>query len=334
MKAMLIYNPAAGQRDAEGELHRAVEYLEGLGWLIHWRQTRGSGDATTYAREAVDMGVDVVIVAGGDGSIGQVANGLAGTRIRLGVLPTGTSNVWAKEARIPIWNPLRQNSVQEAAKILAEGHARCVDLGRVNGRYFLMWVGIGFDAQVTADVESQPERKRRLGKLAFLIALIVQTLNLTGTKSTLLVDGKKLSSRIFLAVASNIHLYGDIIRIAPMASMTDGRLDVCIFKAYSGIEALRLMFSLLLGWHTRDPEVKMLQARRLVVETDHPLPVHADGEIVGNTPVEITVVPNALHVIIPRELVQRRPRWQQSVFLREAPAPAEDILNQLWQRFK
>jgi len=332
MKAMLIYNPAAGQRDVEPELRKAVQYLEGRGWEVLWRRTHGAGDATTYGREAATMGLDVAIAAGGDGTIGQIVNGLVGSKTTLGVIPTGTTNVWAKEARIPIWTPLRPQAIQEAAVILAEGQPRTVDIGKVNGQYFLMWVGIGFDAQVTARVEAQPQHKRRLGKIAFFVAVFVQTLNLTGVRSYITVDGKKISGRIFLAVASNIHLYADIIRLAPMASMNDGRLDFCVFKAYSGLAALRLLVSLFLGIHTRDPEVKMLQARRISVQTSKPLPVHADGDIIGTTPVEISIVPNALRIIVPHDLA-RRPRRAPRLPIRERVVPPGERYPTIWERF-
>jgi diacylglycerol kinase (ATP) len=331
-KAMLVYNPAAGQRQAEVDLARAVQYLEGHGWQICWRQTHGPGDATTYAREAVAAGFDVVIAAGGDGTVGQVVNGLAGTQTALGVLPCGTTNVWAKECGLPLWSPLRPNALLEAAEILTGGETRRVDVGRVNGRYFLMWAGIGFDAQVTAHVEAQPETKRRLGKLAFGIAVIVQTLNLSGTKAHIEIDGHRMSSRVFLVVASNIHLYADIIRLAPQASLYDGRVDVFVFRAYTGIEALRLLTSLLLGLHTRTPEVKCHQARRMVVRTSKPLPVHADGDVVGTTPVEIDVVPQCLDVIVPAHLPYPPARWPRASREPRA-APASPLFSFLpWMR--
>jgi len=326
MKAMLVYNPAAGQRDVEPELRRAIQYLQGRGWEILWRKTAQAGDAIRYAREAADMGLDVAIAAGGDGTVGQMVNGLIGSRTALGVIPTGTTNVWAKEARIPIWTPLRPQAIQEAAVLLADGEPHWVDVGRVNDRYFLLWVGIGFDAQVTERVEAQPQQKRRLGKVAFFMAVTVQVLNLTGTRAWITVDDKRL------AIASNIHLYADVIRLAPMASMTDGRLDVCIFKAYSDLEALRLLASLLLGWHTRDPEVRMLQARRMRVETSKPLPVHADGEIIGATPVEIAIAPASLRIITPREPPRRIRRPLRSPF-RDRFKPPDPLIPNLWEKF-
>lgn len=310
---MVIYNPAAGQRCVESELHKATRYLEEHGWRLTWRTTRGPGDATTYAREATAQDYEVVIAAGGDGTVGQIVNGLAGSDTALGVLPIGTANMWAKEIGIPLSSPLHPHALQEAAKILVEGQCRRVDVGMVNERYFLMWAGVGFDAEVTAQVEGHPETKRRLGALAFVIAALAQTLNLAGTRTRIILDGKTLRGRMILIIASNIQLYGAFMRIAPLASLNDGLLDVCIFKGYSGLAAYRHFFSVLLGLHMRDPEARYLQARHLIVNTRKPLPVQADGEIIGTTPIEVKVVPNYLKVIVPRHLSSHALRDENAI---------------------
>jgi diacylglycerol kinase (ATP) len=330
---MLIYNPAAGHRGMARELQDAMRYLEGRGWQIVWRQTRGTGDATTYAREAAATGLDVAIAAGGDGTIGQVVNGIAGTQTALGVIPVGTANVWAREVGLPYGTPLHQDSVQDAVEILAEGQPRVVDLGRVNGTYFLMWVGIGFDAQVTAEVETRPEVKRRFGLLFFTITALTKALNLKGTRAGIVLDGERLSQRVLLIVASNIQLYGGIMRIAPMASMNDGLLDICIFRGYSGLRAYIHFVSILLGTHTRNPEITYHQGRRMTIETSRPLPVHLDGDVIGTTPVEIEVVPHALHVIVPRRLSSPALK-EEGADSTPSDIPLAKVLADFWRRIR
>jgi diacylglycerol kinase (ATP) len=301
MRAMLIYNPAAGPRQIDTDLHEGVSYLEGQGWEVSWRQTLGPGDATTYAREAVAAGYDMAVAAGGDGTIGQVVNGLVGTSTALGVLPVGTSNVWAREVGIPLNSPFNPRGLQDAFRILAEGESRRVDVGRVNGHYFLMWVGVGFDAAVSARVEENPATKRRLGMAAFAIAIIAQTRNLTGTRTTMLLDGQRIRQRIIMIVASNIRLYAGIMELAPMASLSDGLLDVYLFKGYSGVSAWRHIFSLLTRTHGRDPEITYYRGRSLRIETSKALLVQADGDVIGHTPVDVELVPGALQVVVPRD---------------------------------
>ena len=130
MKAMLIFNPAAGAREVERELEQVVAYWEGRGWQVSFRETQGAGDATTFAREAVATSCQAVFVAGGDGTVSEVADGLAGSDVALGVLPAGVGNVWALEMGIPTPSPLRRHPLLDAAEVLVEGEIRRIDLGR------------------------------------------------------------------------------------------------------------------------------------------------------------------------------------------------------------
>jgi YegS/Rv2252/BmrU family lipid kinase len=275
-----------------------MAYLEDHGWQLTLRETHGPGEATTYARRAVAEGCGVVIAAGGDGTVSEVVNGLAESEVALGMFPIGTTNVWALQMGIPLLWPLRQHSLLEAAKVLAEGHVRRVDLGQVDGRYFLLWAGVGLDAKITEEVE--PEAKKRLGALAFVIASIMVAKEFAGTKVQVTIDGCEVNRRAILILASNAQLYAGVVRLATRARLDDGLLDVIIFKGQGLPATLRHVFSVLTNRHLRDPQVEYYQARRVEVSAAKPLSVHADDEPFTTTPIEISVVPGALRVVVPQ----------------------------------
>ncbi|HHX45623.1 MAG TPA: diacylglycerol kinase family lipid kinase [Chloroflexi bacterium] len=300
MKAMMIYNPVAGQRDMADELRQVIAYLEGQRWEVTLRRTLGPGDATTYAREAVVHGFDMAIAVGGDGTLGQVATGLAGSRCILGVLPVGTGNVWAHMLGLPQWSPLSpRTTLLDAARVLVEGEVHAVDLGMAGDRYFMLWAGIGFDAQVTRGVEPHREIRRSLGNLTYVIATIALSLGLRGTRVTVTIDGRSMRQRLIMAVVSNAQLYGPTVRLAPQAQIDDGELDVYLFKGDNLLDGVRHLASVLVGRHHRNPKVAIYRARHVALHAARPLPVHLDGEPIGYTPVSISVAPRALRVIVP-----------------------------------
>ena len=124
-----------------------------------------------------------------------------------------------------------------------------------------------------------------------------------------------------MILASNIQLYAGFIRIAPTASMSDGLLDFCIFKGYTSLEAYGHLFSVFLGLHTRDTEVRYHQGRHMIVTSSKPLPVHADGDPIGTTPVDIRIVPNALHIIVPKPRAVAQPLRRVGLIPQEAAIP-------------
>ncbi|MBC7234588.1 MAG: diacylglycerol kinase family lipid kinase [Chloroflexi bacterium] len=299
MRAQLIYNPVAGPRDAADDMARVLTYLERQGWEITLRQTFGPGDATTYAHDAAAAGYDMVIAAGGDGTIGEVASGLAHSDCRLGVLPVGTGNVWAHTVGIPVWTPMHRDALLEAAQILIEGRDHRIDLGRVGGRYFVLWAGIGFDAQVTHDIEPHREVRRALGQLSYYVTAVVLAFSLRGTRVSLDIDGETYRHRALMILVTNVPLYGQSFYLAPQAQLDDGWLDLYVFKGGNTLDAFRQFGLLLLGKHLGDPSIETYRVRRVEVHSEKPLPLHLDGDPAGYSPLTIEVAPKALRVVVP-----------------------------------
>lgn len=318
MNALLIYNPVAGTRDVEQDLAQAIHALEVEGWQVTLRRTLGRGDATTYAREAVAAGYDLCIAAGGDGTLGEAATGLAGSDCPLGLLPVGTGNVWAHMVGLPVWSPGNRTALLDAAAILLNGQQRQVDLGQTKDRCFLLWSGIGFDAEVARTIEPHREIRRSLGNLTYVIMALVQSLSMRGVRTTVVVDGKAVRERLLLIIVSNAQLYGSSWRLAPQAQLDNGLLEVYLFRGSSTLDVFRHFVMILLGRHQNDPRVERYRARTVEVRGARPLPVHIDGDPAGTTPISIKVLPRALRVIVPA--------WtSQSLFEGSSADAVEDL---------
>jgi diacylglycerol kinase (ATP) len=300
MKAMMIFNPAAGWRDWREDLLRVVSDLDHQGWSVTWRETWGPGDATTFAREAVARGYDVALVAGGDGTISEGVNGLAGTEVALGVLPIGTGNVWAREVGLPLWGLIHRDFLKEAATALVEARRCQVDVGRAGQHYFLLWAGVGLDAKVTEMMEPRTRVQKRWGALAYAVGAAAVTRDFEGALATITIDDQVLHEQVILVLVSNVQLYGAVLRLTPQARLDDGLFDVCIFKGHDWTATLGHATAILTGQYLNGPEVGYYHARRVVVETSMPLPVQLDGDPVAVTPVELEIVPKALTMIVPR----------------------------------
>jgi diacylglycerol kinase (ATP) len=323
MQAELIYNPSGRQVVVRHEVDNVVAFLSRYGWSVALRETSKPLEATELARRAVNRGARVVIAAGGDGTVNEVANGLVYTDTALGVLPVGTTNSWALQMGIPALNPLLPSTqaakmiaaleervarplpanyyrkvLLDAARVLVEAHTVTVDMGELSGRYFLMWAGIGFDAAIA---ESIPlKEKKALGSWAYVLPAIESVSRYSGTDAWLNIDGKVVKVSTPLIVVSNIQLYGGMIAIGSKACVNDAKLDVCIFKGGGFLTFVQQAMKVLSHSHLQDPKVEYHQCREIVVESRHPLPVHVDGEPFTRTPVAIHTVPSSLKVIVPK----------------------------------
>ncbi|MEI7642812.1 MAG: diacylglycerol kinase family protein [Chloroflexales bacterium] len=294
MRTRLIFNPTAGQAEAnEAELNAAAAVWRDHGWQVEMLPTTGPGDGRRLARQAADAHYDIVVAAGGDGTINDVINGLAGTSTALATLPLGTMNVWARELRLPL-------QPRAAAAAMLNWHVRSIDLGRAGNRYFLLMAGIGFDAAITAGVRA--DEKRRLGALAYVLRGIEQTLSVRGSRTRIQIDGRTISGRILMVVVGNSQLYGGMVKITHRASIDDGLLDVCVIRGDNGISAVRHLIAILRRRYSLDPEIEYYRARSIQITARPRMPVQVDGDAIGQTPMTFSVAPRALYALLPPDL--------------------------------
>lgn len=303
MRVCFIVNPNAGPGNFKKQVGQAEKYLLDLGCETKLVETKAKGDATVLARQAVAEAFDIAVAVGGDGTINEVCNGLAGTQTALAVLPAGTANVYAADMGIPIWSPLNPEAVKKGAEIIVTGARRRIDLGRLRlqdgvCRHFLMWCGIGLDAAITKAKRS-PGKGRPLGYAAWVVAGLIVTFDFMGTPATITTDQGVMRARVLMAVVSNGQLYGRVWRLAPQARMDDGLLDAAIMIGHRWPSTIKHLVGLTFGQHVKDPDFHLYRTAHLSLSAKEALPVHVDAETVGVTPVEIDVVPNTLDIVIP-----------------------------------
>jgi YegS/Rv2252/BmrU family lipid kinase len=269
-------------------LEAVLARLEGLGCTVETLETRGPGEAEGMARHGAASGHDVVVAAGGDGTVNEVVNGLAGRATLLAVLPLGTANVLAAEIGLP-------RAPRQLAELVAHGQARPIHPGRVDRRRFVMMAGAGLDAHAVAAVD--PRLKRRLGMGAYWLALLRAYLSFSYPSYRVEVGGT--AHRAASVVVANGHYYAGRFVCASEARLDEPGFRLCLFAAPGRLSALRYGLALLLGRLEGRADYTVIAARALTISGPPGEPVQADGELVATLPARFEVAPEPLYLIMP-----------------------------------
>ncbi|MDD9149744.1 MULTISPECIES: diacylglycerol kinase [unclassified Sporolactobacillus] len=309
-KARIIYNPTSGRELAKKNIAYILDRLEDAGYEASAYATKGKGDATKGARKAVRRKFDLVVAAGGDGTINEVINGLAERefRPRLGVLPLGTTNDFARAVGIP-------RDIVGACDVLCDGYEIPIDIGKVNNHYFVNMAGGGKLTELTYDVPSK--LKTMLGQMAYYMKGIEMLPSLRPTKVRIDYDDRTFSGDIMLFLVSNTNSVGGFERLAPEAQLNDGVFDLIILKETNLGEFIRLASMAMRGEHMKDPKVIYAQASRIKVQTEEKMQLNLDGEYGGDLPGEIVNLYRHLYLMVPKELADT----QQTDNRQEIQAP-------------
>jgi len=287
----VIFNPNAGRGTAARHESEVRAALDASGLSYAFVRTEGVGHAERLAATAAERDAyTTIMAAGGDGTINEVVNGIARTGTALAVLPLGTGNVWVRELRLPL-------RPRDAAIALSMGHTLQLDLGLAEQRYFLLMAGVGFDAVVTRAVD--PQLKRRLGMLAYIVQALRAARDVRGTRARLTLDGRVVKGRVLMVVIGNSRLYGGVLEITHHANLTDGLLDIAVIKGQDVRSAPLHLLSILLRRYHLNPDMAYYRAREVRIESAIPLGVHVDGDPLGTTPMTFRVAPAALRALVP-----------------------------------
>ena len=289
-RLLVILNPAAGQR--HGRRFRAtLALLDQLGCQVTLKETSAPGDATRLAGEIKPGEFDVLVAAGGDGTINEILNGMVGTDLALAILPLGTANVLAAEIGLDL-------TPRGVAETIVHGRQRPVACGKAGERYFTQMAGVGFDAHVVAGVGLA--LKRRIGKGAYVVEAVRQGFVFGHPRYRVTVDGE-VHEAASVIVANGRHYAGRYL-LAPEASIEDPHFQVCLFLRSGPLAVTRYGLALQTGRLPYRSDLKRFPGRHVKIEGPSGDPVQGDGDIVARLPVEVSVQPDAVELVFAAEV--------------------------------
>lgn len=293
-RARLIYNPSSGREMLRKHLPDILECLERAGYETSTHATQGEGDAKQAAHDAVLRQFDVVVAAGGDGTIYEVINGIAQHQKRpaLGIIPGGTTNDFARALNLP-------KDMVKAAKVIARGTKRAFDVGKVNQQYFINIAGGGTLTELTYEVPSK--WKTMLGQLAYYVKGIEKLVLLKPTKMKIESKEMTIDEEMMIFLVANSFSIGGLKRIAPKADLHDGYFDVLAVKKTSVPEFIKIATQALRGEHLKDPHVVYFQTSELKVTSEHKVQINLDGELGGTLPARFKVLHKHIDIFVPHK---------------------------------
>ncbi len=296
-RAAFIVNPAARGGRAHG-LEALVREARAArpGLEVEFAVTDAAGHATLLARDLAAAGSDPIVAVGGDGTVHEVANGVVGhpgSVPTLGVIPVGTGNDFARSVGIP-------TGLRDAVAVAVGGAGvpRVIDVARCNDRYFVGVAGAGLDATVANAVNRAP-RQMKIGALPFVWYTLREVMRKRSVELVVELDGGAIvRQRSLLASVSNCRFSGGGMQLAPGAEPDDGLLDVCLVGDAPRRDVIRLLPRVFSGGHIGHPMVSIHRSTRVRISGPAHVQAQADGELIGGLPLEISVVPRALRVLV------------------------------------
>lgn len=299
-RVFVVLNPMAGN-SAAADVRAALDrHFSAETWTHEIYETTGDERVADVVRAALERGCDLVVAAGGDGTVSEVAEALVHTDIPLGIIPVGTANVLARELGLPL-------DLEGACALLASERAtNSIDAMQVGDKFFFLQIGVGIDSLMIRDTDRAA--KRRFGRAAYLWTAIKWLIGYQPRRFTIAVDGRRLRPRAAEVLIANGGVLGTPpFSWGPHIRPDDGRIDVCVVSARTLSDYLRVGWQVLIGHRRRGQNILYYSAERsVVIDADRPLPVQADGEILGETPVHVRAVPNAVMVVVPTGTSQER----------------------------
>ena len=295
MRVKLIANPGAGAvLEEASKIEQARRYLVDYGFAVDLAVAKPIRKAIPIARKAAKNGYDIIIAMGGDHTFEAIIRGVKKSKVNLGIIPAGTENDIARALGIP-------DDIKEACDLIASGHIRKLDLGRVSTRkkkkfLFFMVTAVGLTATIFPMVEEVPQ-----GTLSGIQDAIMTFLKFESKPKVFLSLDKesKIEVESMLVTVANTPIIGLKNLVAPDASMDDGLLDVAVYPDFSKAELLSYFARTAHEGVVRDKTIQRYQARKIKIQTSPKLDIAAEGYLLGKGTARIKVIPGALRVFAP-----------------------------------
>jgi len=293
-KARIIYNPTSGREAFKKELPTVLERFEQAGYETSAHATTPEeGDTIKAAKYAVDRGYDVIVAAGGDGTINEVINGIAGEekRPKLGIIPTGTTNDFARALFIP-------RNIEKAVDIILADQSMFLDIGKVNEHYFMNIAGGGRLTELTYEVPTG--LKTMIGQLAYYIKGIEMLPSLRPIRAKIEYDGNVIDEDLMLFLVANTNSVGGFEKLAPDAKLNDGYFDLLILRKTNLAEFIRIATMALRGNHLGDDNIIYAKAKNIKVTPEQKMQLNIDGEYGGLLPGEFKNLQQHIEFFVPQ----------------------------------
>ena len=278
-----------------------TQYWQRFGWNVAIRPTARADHATEIAREAAAAQHGLVLAAGGDGTLNEVANGLANSETVLVPLPVGTANSFAKELRLPRPNILEPQKLIEASDALLQGQIQRMDLGCCNDeRYWLLWASTGVDGYVIDHIEPRTKLFKQLGPAGYAAKVLFFMPSYPRTRARVTIDDQVIQDDFLMINVSNVRMFGGgDFRMNAGAVLDDGLFEIWLFHGSEWAEAMRHVLQVGLENHHDDPNIDMIRGKRVQIETTPEIPYHVDGEPMAKTPFTCELRQGALRLLVP-----------------------------------
>ncbi|MEO7911800.1 MAG: diacylglycerol kinase family protein [Roseiflexaceae bacterium] len=286
-RTFVVLNPNSGRADVDRLRQLLTGRLDEHGWVYDFYEMTGDDDVAAVVRAACARGTELVIAAGGDGTVASVVNGVWQSSANIGILPAGTGNLLARALSIP-------NAVESALDLIVGDHAlQALDLMQIGDQVFVLDVSAGLSARAMRD--TRPEQKKRFGVLAYVWPIVRDLIRIQRRDFNLTIDGRRTAVR-----ASEILVANGAFPQGEPKDFNDQQFNVYILSARSLPDYLRVIWGFVRGsWQGKAPLRTLTVRKSISIEAIHqPQPVQADGEPLGATPITVQLIPSAIHVIV------------------------------------